>query len=79
MALDICHLYGPEVDIACGGEEPMVDEWETGARTPTAEQVVLLANLTGYPVEFFYEPAPVELGPMFLCGPVRCHVVGSPK
>lgn len=39
IALDICDLYGPEVDEALGGEEPMVDEWETGERIPTSEQM----------------------------------------
>ena len=32
IALDYRELYGPEVDRALGGEEPMVDEWESGAR-----------------------------------------------
>ncbi len=52
-ALDIRALYGPEVDRACGVEEPAVDEWEEGVRYPTWEQLLALADLTGYPVKFF--------------------------
>ena len=65
-ALDMCDLYGPEVDRALGGEEPMVDEWETGERIPTQEQVEALSRLTGWPVKFFYLPPPPKL-PLFLC------------
>lgn len=80
LALDSRDLYGPEVDRACGGEEPMVDEWETGERIPTAEQMVKLADLTGYPIRFFYgEDPPVSRG--FICirsGPGRgCHAFGE--
>ena len=42
MALDIQELYGPEVDRALGGEEPMVDEWDAGTRVPSLEQVQAL-------------------------------------
>lgn len=56
LALDIHSLYGPEVDQACGAEEPAVDEWEEGVRYPTWEQLQALAELTGYPVEFFLMP-----------------------
>lgn len=66
LALDACGLYGPEVDLALGGAEPMVDEWEAGKRAPTREQVALLADLTGFPVEFFYRTA-ASLGPVWLC------------
>lgn len=66
-ALDLAGLYGPEVDRALGGEEPMVDEWEAGTRIPEPHQVDALAELTGQPVDFFYVE-PVELsGPVFLC------------
>lgn len=58
MALDAGDHYGPEVDVACGGAEPMVDEWEAGLRQPTADQVERLAELTGYPVVFFTLPDP---------------------
>lgn len=60
-ALDANALDGPEVDIACGGQEPMVDEWEAGTRQPTPDQVRLLADLTGFTVEFFYLPGPPPL------------------
>ncbi|MCZ9635268.1 hypothetical protein [Rhodococcus sp. BH5] len=41
------------MDIACGTEEPTVDEWEAGQRYPTFEQLLLLAELTGFPVDWF--------------------------
>jgi hypothetical protein len=67
-------LDGPEVDVTLGGEEPMVDEWETGDRVPTFEDVERLSGLTGYPVAFFF--APMNDGPfvMFMCGPDGCRV-----
>lgn len=58
MALDAGGHEGPGVDVACGGVEPMVDLWEAGKLTPTAEQLVLLADLTGMAVEFFYQGDP---------------------
>jgi hypothetical protein len=67
-ALDMCDLYGPEVDEALGGQEPMVDEWESGERIPTKEQVQALARLTGFPVKFFHLPPPEKSGTVFLCG-----------
>jgi hypothetical protein len=82
-ALDVRGLYGPEVDRACGVQEPAVDLWEAGELVPTAEQVKALAALTGYPVEFFYLPvAPEELGITFVCsrsGPrgKRCQVIDT--
>lgn len=48
-ALNARRLYGPEVDRACGAEEPAVDEWEAGRLDPTPEQVELMAQLTAYP------------------------------
>lgn len=52
-ALDLRELYGPEVDEACGVQEPAVDEWEQGVRYPTWEQLLALAELTQFPVKFF--------------------------
>ncbi|MEV0996789.1 hypothetical protein [Nonomuraea sp. NPDC050202] len=79
QALDLHELYGPEVDQALGGEEPMVDEWEEGKRVPTLEQIKLLAKLTDYPIRFFYTPMPELKGPVFICrssGPRKgCEVV----
>lgn len=46
-ALDAMNLFGPEVDRACGAEEPDVDLWEAGKLYPTWRQVQLLAKLTG--------------------------------
>ena len=71
-ALDIRSLYGPEVDEALGGQEPMVDEWETGERVPTKDQIRALAWLTGFPVKFFYLPPPPMPG-VILCGDDGCR------
>jgi hypothetical protein len=57
MALDMRELYGPEVDRACGVEEPAVDEWELGLRVPTDAQMLALAELTHIPIAWFYRPA----------------------
>lgn len=66
-ALDMRSLYGPEVDEACGVEEPTVDRWEAGEVYPTWEQLNSLARLTGFPVQYFTRPgAPLE-GPVFIC------------
>jgi hypothetical protein len=69
LALDVCGLYGPEVDAACGVVEPAVDEWESGALVPTVEQVEALARLTGFPFSSFFmdDPAPVDAGQVFIC------------
>lgn len=77
-ALDICDLYGPEVDEALGGEEPMVDEWETGERIPTREQLQALARLTGFPVDFFFLPPPPSMAGVWLCGEDGCELLGDP-
>lgn len=73
LALDICGLYGPEVDEALGGHEPMVDKWETGERVPTKDQVQALAVLTGYPVGFFYLPPPPSLAGGIACSTDGCE------
>ena len=72
LALDYCELYGPEVDRALGGEEPMVDEWESGIRVPTLEQIQALADLTGYTVRFFYDPPPPAISGGWMCGAAGC-------
>jgi hypothetical protein len=77
LALDSCELYGPEVDRALGGEEPMVDEWEAGLRVPGFAQVQALAKLTGYPVRFFYQPPPPPLSRGFVCGTDGCRPLSS--
>lgn len=74
-ALDIRGLYGPEVDRACGVEEPAVDLWEAGDLVPTREQVEGLARLTGFPVRFFYLPPPPKMGPIWLCAEDGCEVI----
>ena len=72
IALNLCELYGPEVDQALGGEEPMVDEWESGVRVPSPAQVQALAEMTGFPVRFFYMPPPPPLTGGWLCGSDGC-------
>lgn len=76
-ALDLRGLYGPEVDIACDAQEPDVDRWEDpdDPLLPTAEQVALLAKLTGYPVLFFYTRLKTEVDQAFLCGADGCTVI----
>lgn len=66
LALDLRQLYGPEVDEALGVEEPVVDEWESGARVPTLEQLRRLSTLTGFAVRYFYGVTPPMVGG-FVC------------
>ena len=77
LALDFAGLEGPEVDWALGGEEPMVDEWEAGVRVPDFTQIQALAGLTGWPVKFFYLPAPPPLPGALLCGADGCRPLGD--
>lgn len=53
QALDLRGLDGPEVDEACGVAEPQVDMWEAGQLYPAWESLILLAELTDFPPEFF--------------------------
>lgn len=76
-ALDVCGLYGPDVDRACGVEEPTVDRWEAGEVVPTAAQVEALACLTGFPAAFFYMPMKELVGPVFICGEDGCEVIDN--
>lgn len=78
LALDYGGHEGPEVDIACGAQEPDVDLWECGVAVPDEEQLRLLSALTGFPVPFFYLPIPPGpllggAGRMWICGPKGCH------
>lgn len=66
-ALDIRALYGPEVDRACGVEEPAVDQWEAAQLYPSWEQVEALARLTGFGVQFFTRAYDGEITGGFLC------------
>ncbi len=74
-ALDVMGLYGPEVDRACGVEEPMVDLWGEGKVVPTREQVEALSVLTGFPVRYFYKRATPSLRDVWLCGDDGCEVI----
>lgn len=71
MALDFREMDGPEVDRALGGEEPMVDEWESGERAPSLSQVQALAEMTGFPVAFFYQTEPARAS-VWMCGSDGC-------
>lgn len=62
-ALDAAGLDGPEVDLACGVEEPAVDRWEAGILYLSWEELVALAELTGYPVGFFVQPVTTVITP----------------
>lgn len=76
MWLDAKDLYGPEVDRACGVEEPTVDQWEAGHVYPTWEQLCALAELCGVrPWAFIREISLNDRGRLFLCGKVRSFEV----
>lgn len=57
-ALDMADCHGPEVDAALGVPEPTVDLWEAGRLVPSPAELERLSLLTGFPVAFFYRPAP---------------------
>jgi len=62
FALDLAGLHGPDVDIACGANEPDVDLWEAGKLYPTWEQTQALAALTEQPIRrFFTRPTPLSM------------------
>jgi hypothetical protein len=77
LALDFCGLEGPGVDRGLGGEEPMVDEWESGERVPDFTQVQALAELTQFPVRFFYLPAPPPITQGWMCTTEGCIPLGE--
>ncbi len=66
-ALDMRALYGPEVDEACGVQEPAVDQWEAGQLYPSWEQLEALSRLTGLPVRFFTRAHDCEITGGLLC------------
>lgn len=76
-ALDAAGLWGPEVDRACGVEEPTVDLWESGALVPTRGQVEALAALTGLTPAFFYRDSPKRIA-VWMCGDDGCEWVEPP-
>lgn len=83
IALNLGGHEGPEVDLAVGtfegNLEGDVDAWERGDAVPSAEQVRLLSQLTGFGLRYFYEP--IEPGeftsPLFLCGRGGCQIIRS--
>ena len=59
LALDCEDLFGPEVDHACGVQEPAVDLWEAGRLYPSWEQLCALAELTSRAVRWFTVSSPM--------------------
>ncbi len=53
-ALDFHGLHGPGVDRACHARHPDVDRWEAGTQYPQWHQLVGLAELTQFPLGFFF-------------------------
>ena len=76
MALDRRELEGPEVDIACGAEEPAVDHWEAGIVYPTWEQTRLLAELCEVTVPFLCADGLLPAHP--ICGKWHKHFADVP-
>lgn len=69
MCLDSLGLYGPEVDEACGVQEPTVDLWEAGKVYPTWEQLQALAELCQVlPRMLMRDTDEDPTKRMFLCG-----------
>ncbi len=73
QALNAGGHEGPEVDAACGVLEPAVDEWESGDRYPTWEQLEALTRLTGYGVAWFTRPVDADLLAASTGGSLRYH------
>lgn len=73
MTIALGDLGGPDVDIRAGTFEGNpagdVDAWEDpdDPRLPTAGQVRLLAQLTGFPIGWFYEPYTPRLVRGMIC------------
>lgn len=79
-ALNQRGLYGPQVDQACGVEEPAVDMWEAGALVPTFEQVEALAKLTEFPIGWFYQPPIESIDHGIVCWKTGgCEAIGRDK
>jgi len=79
-ALDAKGLDGPDVDHACGVEEPTVDLWEAGEIYPTFKQLCALADLTGMlPSWFVTEHRPMDDGRVFICGRGRTPYMPEPR
>lgn len=57
-----------------------MDLWESGELVPTYEQVELLAELTSFPVKFFYlEPFTwPTTGALFVCSRQGCERIPPP-
>lgn len=75
IAMDIAGLDGHGVDLRCGtyhgNPDGDIDRWEQALKTPSPEQVRLMAEVTGFPIAWFYRPArpgptPGD-GPVWIC------------
>lgn len=75
MALDLHGHHGPEVDAACGVEEPAVDMWEAGTLYPSWEQLQALAVICPQ-VLLAYFVLPL-IDPLPLATSLRFHRVGG--
>lgn len=84
LALNVGGHEGPEVDLAVGTFEGNpdgdVDAWERGDAVPSAEQVRLLSELTGFPISYFYKPITSAdlIGPVIVCSRRGCTSVPAP-
>jgi hypothetical protein len=75
MAMDLAGLDGPDVDERCGtyhgNPDGDIDRWEQALAVPSAEQVALMAEVTGFPIAWFYRPLPPGPtpgdGPIWIC------------
>ncbi len=68
--LDLCGLYGPEVDESLGvadAFDTVVDAWEAGTLVPTLDDMRRLATLTGCDPSWFYGDDMPTMGPTFIC------------
>jgi len=78
MALDLRELHGPEVDAALSVPEPTVDLWETGQIVPRWVDLLALAELTDFPVAFFFRKESPRITSGFICGPRKCVSLSPP-
>lgn len=68
QALDSRDLYDPELSNALDVPVGEVDRWEEGITIPTVEQAKAIAEVTGYPLRFFYQDKPPpQIDGMFIC------------
>lgn len=74
LALDAGGHYDPELSEALGCSVGDVDRWEEGIEIPTVEQAGRIADVTSYPLRWFYRVGPPPIMEhVFMCpgGPVE--------